>query len=216
MAYVALFFSLAFLVNLAFVVTCLAAAAAQYRVGHPGTLRRCALALATAIGTFVAASVVMFLAFRYDTFGVLWAVYEQNDAFNAHTGRSYGKWLLWNPILFTLFSGGPVIALAVVGAVRDVVRMARGERRFVPFAACFWIVWTLLWLSGKNLGEVERLWVFLMPIAAIVGVASLRVTADSARRLFWLLPIQAVHVIVYRSCFDVYGAAGYFHKLLGM
>ena len=55
----------------------------------------------------------------------------------------------------------------------------------------------------------------LCVLAAIVGVASLsrEGTLDTGT-VAWLLALQALQVAAFRACFDVYGTAGYFHKLL--
>ena len=83
--------------------------------------------------------------------------------------RTYWKWLLVNPLELALSVGLPVIALAVGGIITAVLRVlhtsALQGRRDVAVSFCLAAAATLgaLWLSGKNQGEVARLWCFLTP-----------------------------------------------------
>lgn len=93
----------------------------------------------------------------------VWSWNFSNHAlFYEHNVRTWWKWLLVNPLELTLAVGVPVVAAAKWGALRRLaVRDWAGLRRSAVPA--FFVVWTLLWLSGKNMGEAARLWVFLMP-----------------------------------------------------
>lgn len=103
---------------------------------------------------------------------VLWSTTGCNlfeiwrDNFRNHAGfyqqfpRTYWKWLLENPLELGFAVGLPLSYLALVGLVRA-IRNFRAPAS-VPALASF-TTWFLLWISGKNMGEAARLWIFLMP-----------------------------------------------------
>ena len=213
MLYLAFFFSLAFLVNVALCGLCAIVGAALSPRAWRDVCRSSALAGAVAAATFLLLSLLFWLLFRYDTLGALWAVYTQNDAFNVHSKRTYWKWLLANPVQGFVFSGCSLSTLLCFGLAADLRRLASRTLKAVTYSACFAAVLALLWLTGKNLGEVDRLWVFLMPLAAVAGAASLRDTL-SRHTATCLLSLQALQLIIFRAGFDVYATAGYLHELL--
>ena len=83
--------------------------------------------------------------------------------------RTYWKWLLVNPLELAFSVGLPVTGFAVCGVTMAVLRVLRGGplqcRRAPAVALCVAAAatWGALWLSGKNQGEVARLWCFLTP-----------------------------------------------------
>ncbi len=94
-------------------------------------------------------------------------------------GRTYWKWVLYNPVEFACFLGAPITIWAVAGDL-PVLRRSRpaaipppsagedkgGGRSFI-FA---WLVTlVLLNLSGWVRGETGRIWLFLMPPAAMLA-----------------------------------------------
>jgi hypothetical protein len=108
--------------------------------------------------------------------------------------RSYLLWLLFNPLDFLLFLGLPLILAAVTGLGGE--RRSRRERSFAR-------VWTMLLLvllaSGVLRGEVGRIAIPLMPMAALAWVprpgrgdasliAALCALTAVALRLAWQLP----------------------------
>lgn len=145
-------------------------------------LRHALLALCAAF-VFLAATAVVGFVFDLNLFRV-WAMNLRNHAaFYDQAGfpRTYWKWLLVNPLELMFAAGWPVLLLAIVGAIRSVRRdpggaeaSARDRRR--PFAAagpavCCGVVWSILWISGKNMGEAARLWLFLLPWLLWVSAA---------------------------------------------
>jgi hypothetical protein len=84
--------------------------------------------------------------------------------FYEHNVRTPWRWALTNPVELGLAVGLPVAFLGVVGLVELSRRQSgRGLGGRRPMTLAYVIVWTLLWLSGKNMGEAARLWLFLMP-----------------------------------------------------
>ncbi len=82
--------------------------------------------------------------------------------FYEHNVRTWGKWLLVNPLELALAAGLPV---CLAGAI-SLGGLVKGRRLWSGRAALlvpFLLVWGLLWASGKNMGEAARLWILLMP-----------------------------------------------------
>ncbi|MDB5388176.1 MAG: hypothetical protein JWM11_3822 [Planctomycetaceae bacterium] len=86
--------------------------------------------------------------------------YHNHAGFYLQYPRTYWKWLLVNPIELGFAAGLPISVLALFGVVRA-IRNPRDVAQG-PAWACL-ATWSLLWLSGKNMGEAARLWIFLMP-----------------------------------------------------
>lgn len=92
----------------------------------------------------------------------VWSLNLQNHAgFYDQFPRTTWKWLLVNPIELALACGIP---LALAGSVA-VFRAARkcGFAQSAQTLAVA-VVWAILWLSGRNSGEVARLWIPLLPL----------------------------------------------------
>ena len=86
--------------------------------------------------------------------------YQNHAGFYARYPRTYWKWLLVNPLELSFAVGLPLMVLALSGW-RHYWNNARGAA-----SGPFWmslLTWSLLWLTGKNMGEAARLWLFLMP-----------------------------------------------------
>lgn len=86
--------------------------------------------------------------------------YRNHAGFYLQYPRTYWKWLLVNPLELCLAAGLPLVLLALT-SLRVVWKTPRAAA-----AGPFWMslfTWALLWLTGKNMGEAARLWIFLMP-----------------------------------------------------
>ncbi len=86
--------------------------------------------------------------------------------------RSYGLWLLFNPLDLALFLGVPVAVLAL-GRVTEAARATLDGRAEAPerFTAVLALGLGLLWLSGTTRGEVGRIWIPLMPVMLVAALA---------------------------------------------
>lgn len=155
-------------------------------------LKRPLLLAAVALAVFAAAALWFWWCFDAN----LWNIWRENlrnhAAFYARASnpRSYGKWLAANAVELTLAVGFPVVLLAAANLLRIAVRPEERRRRENGPVWCTAIVVGLLWLSGKNMGEAGRLWLFLMPWLLWASAAFWR--QPSARRT-WLafLAVQA-------------------------
>lgn len=112
--------------------------------------------------------------------------------------RSYWPWLFANPIETAIAMGIPAAVWCTTGAVAD--------RRYVPRVAwCALAVVTIANLTGRNMGEVARLWIlFLPPLMAAAGVGLTRlgggpraVVATVALTALQTLGLQSLIQVVY-------------------
>ena len=90
-----------------------------------------------------------------DPFAIWWWNLKHNARFNEGGQRSYLNWLLVNLLDLAISSGLPAFAWFVVGCL--------GLRRAPRVVWCGLAVILLLDLSGRNLGEVARLWMLFLP-----------------------------------------------------
>jgi methylthioxylose transferase len=131
------------------------------------------LSLVAAV-TLLAATAAVWWAVDLNLFNV-WSWNIHNHAgFYERSGftRTYWKWLLVNPVELVLALGWPVFLLGVIGpwihrrklsvTLEDKPNAGWGVPEFGLFFCCL-VTWGLLWVSGKNMGEAARLWLFLLP-----------------------------------------------------
>lgn len=170
-----------------------------------------ALFWTAAAGGLVVGFGVLWILWGYNSFAALLACYRNHAAFYEHFDRTYWKWALFNLFEFALFFGAPLSATAAA-AVGELRPRAVGRRRAAFLAAAAVGVLLLLDIWGKNLGEVARLWVFFMPIAAIGALAALEERLD--RRAFLSLSIlQVISIMLLRVFVDVWRIEALFREL---
>ena len=88
-------------------------------------------------------------------------------AFESTTGtRSYGLWLLGNPIEFLVFLGSPVVLLLIYSLIKRVPF----PKSLLPIALATFGTLIVLWLSGIVRGEVGRLWIYFGPLVVLIAV----------------------------------------------
>ncbi len=117
-------------------------------------------------------------------------------AFESTTGsRSYGVWLLANPIDFLVFLGFP-ISIVFVYALWKRIPLPKS---LLPIAFATFGTLILVWLSGIVRGEVGRLWMYFGPLVVLIAAGWLeggrdrqRVTHDSPHLSFYALLIALV------------------------
>ena len=142
---------------------------------------------------------------------------ENHGMFYDHNTRSYLSWLMVNPLEAAFALGLPIASLCLMGAVGSI----RGDRSR-PIAISQFLawsgVWAFLWLSGKNMGEAARLWIFLAPWPVMTAALGLSpkclATADSSslsdefpspdRSRVWavLLALQLLACVWTMTCID--------------
>jgi hypothetical protein len=88
-------------------------------------------------------------------------------AFESTTGnRSYGVWLLGNPIDFLVFLGFPITILLLYNLIKRIPF----PRSLLPLAIATCGTLILLWLSGIVRGEVGRLWMYFGPLVVLIAI----------------------------------------------
>jgi hypothetical protein len=102
--------------------------------------------------------------------------YHNHAGFYQQNVRTYGRWLIANPIELAFALGSPLAFAAILG-IAFAIR-AGWRRRAAGPAWCLTAVWLLLWLSGKNMGEAARLWLILMPWAAWLSAGYFEATLN--------------------------------------
>ncbi|MEZ5950657.1 MAG: hypothetical protein R3C12_15865 [Planctomycetaceae bacterium] len=131
----------------------------------------------------------------------LWWLYDLNLAtvwrinlakhgeFYDHNTRNYLAWLLENPLELAFSLGGPLFVLTISAVWRFRWRPRGDALGHLAYSVV--LVWVLLWLSGKNMGESARLWIFLFPLILLVVASQFPrhgTTAPEADAPFpWLL-----------------------------
>lgn len=154
---------------------------------------RSALLAAAALAGFLTPVLLLHRFVGIRLLGVWLWNFRNHALFYEHFTRTYWKWLLANPVELSLAVGWPIVVLAFSAAkflaerrpipeeplspvdgreggaepaatlqraVEGASRWSRLRATALPATLC---VWGLLWLSGKNMGEAARLWIFLMP-----------------------------------------------------
>ena len=166
--------------------------------------------LAGLVGTgFLGFGVPLVLAWvllSFDALSTWWQVMASNARFNRLTGRSYLPWVLYNPVDFLMFLGVALSGLLVVG-VAGLLGRLRAWRHWDPLTVglgAYVVVLLLLDLSGANAGETARLWMFLMPGAALLVAPTLeRFGSGSGWVLLVVLLSQAVQAFVFKLGLNV-------------
>ena len=161
---VGVFFALGLLMSLAVAVIGLFLAVwwllerfVKPRDGEKADAKNVTIGLVAAIGLFLAIFVVLWLATGFSFPGAVKAgLGAHRQIILKEVGRTYWKWLLYNPIEFVCFIGLPLVIWTMAGI--------RGR-----FAWAWLITLLVLDVSGWVRAETGRIWLFLMPPAAMLA-----------------------------------------------
>ncbi|NQT19942.1 MAG: hypothetical protein HQ592_09570 [Planctomycetes bacterium] len=169
-----------------------------------GVLRRFML-MAECLGIGVLVGMVaVYIASGFDFLAIRsWGrCLSANAAFNATSDRTYVTWLVANPVMFLVFLGVPAAVLFLGRAVGE--GRALIEERKLPAADAMTVavvsVLAALWLYGANLGEVERLWMPLMPLCVMIGIG--RFGGLDRTGALILIGLQGLQAIVFKLGLD--------------
>ena len=181
-------------------VVALSAAIPVWHQGSPQQRQTHWLGLGLCVGTFALAYGALYLWSGYNVLQALPSSLAAHRQVLATGGRSYWVWVPMNLYDFLLFTGP---ALAVVGAAATYYGLTR--RQWPPLARGFvsglLVAVALLLISGSTRGEVGRIWVFLMPLAALPAAQQLAELREG--RLLWtgagLVALQVGFAIVLAS-----------------
>ncbi len=107
---------------------------------------------------------VCYWQFHMNLFAVWRWNYHNHAAFYDNFVRTYSKWLLVNPVELAFAVGLPIFVLTLIALAQHVRELL--NKRFTSqgvLAMGCGLVWGLLWVSGKNMGEAARLWIVIQP-----------------------------------------------------
>ena len=153
---------------------------------------------------FLIFAAVFYYWLHYDFVATLSAVFRNHADFYSYFPRTYSKWVYMDVLEFLVFIGMPLAVLFVYSSSAQMACLAKRDCR--AFSAFFWgtfIVFAMLDVSGKNLGEAGRLWVFFMPAAAILIAGNFKVREMvSQKGLYILLLVQLIYTCACRICLD--------------
>ncbi|MGH7199401.1 MAG: hypothetical protein ACREJB_02280 [Planctomycetaceae bacterium] len=102
-------------------------------------------------------TVLLGVSYEINLPAVWWWNYRNHAAFYDQYERTWWKWLLYNPAELVWAVGLPLLLCGVTGGIAGWRRGVWG----LPLSV--YLVWGLLWLSGKNMGEAARLWILFCP-----------------------------------------------------
>jgi len=121
-----------------------------------------------------------------------------HSAFYSQSVRTWSAWFLVSPIELAMSVGLPMACVAVVSIAQiwqpfctTGFKSLKSNHLFVVACA---VTWTLLWLSGKNMGEAARLWCFVTPWVAIAAAQQQSWNIDVNRRNWFALIIAQLVV----------------------
>ena len=151
-----------------------------------GWKRRAGLILATGAG-FLAGTLAWWAATSANPFAIWWTNQRNHARFYEKYTRTYLAWVVENPIELAVALGLPSTVWALVGLA--------SPRKCPRVAWATLFVMALLTITGKNLSEVARLWLPLMPpllVAAGAGFERLGGRPGSLAVSIALIGLQAL------------------------
>jgi len=133
---------------------------AKQQSARPG--KEAVLVVSALVG-FVTATVAVGIFFDANLLEIWKWNFRNHAGFYEQYPRTYWKWLLVNPVETVFAAGWPIAWLVLVSYGRAIRKPADWRQgRLGVLWACA-IVAGLLWVSGKNMGEVARLWILFLP-----------------------------------------------------
>jgi len=133
---------------------------------YPDEMSRHLRGAAWGIVVFAAVHQLLSSGLEYNILVALPASVAVHRQVLAAAGRSYWLWLPMNLYDFLLFMG-PALAAMSVAAIYNGLKQQRWPALPQGLVIGLLVIVALLLLSGSTRGEVGRIWVFLMPLAAL-------------------------------------------------
>lgn len=153
--------------------------------------RQVLMGLAAAAGTFILIHLLMYLIAGYSLIGNARTMMRWQSDVMAETNRDYLTWLpgnLWEVMLFM----GPALLMTACAALPMWRRLEPPARWY---AAGAFLAVAVVWLSGSTLGEVGRIWLFLMALLVpVAGMALVELPLKTSRGL--LVAVMAAQVLL--------------------
>lgn len=154
-------------------------------------------AIGVAFAGFVGAQVLIYLLSGYSLPVHVSAIMTAQREIMARVGRDRLTWTWMNLYDFALFLGPALTIAALAGVVRS-MRSLRGPHAAEWLCLGGLAALVLLDLSGTTRGEVGRIWVFLMPLFAVMATraAWAQSPPHGTIGLALLAAAQVIHAVV--------------------
>lgn len=105
--------------------------------------------------------------------------------------RRYDWWLLWNVVDVIVFAGWIIVVGFTAVTIQSVKKIRTDQRQPLQMLALSLVVLLILLnISGSARGEVGRIWLFLMPLMAVVAAPFLVSVASTWRKQWVLIGLQ--------------------------
>ncbi len=180
--------------TLAFLPVGLVVALILIRPAGSGLRRGAALIGATGLG-FVGLTLLGWGWAGADPLATWWANQRNHARFYVEYPRSYLAWNLANPVELAVGLGLPAVAWGCLGVT--------GIRRWPRVSVATLAVLASLSLSGKNLSEVARLWLPLMPPLLLISARGFEAAGGGPRSLAATIVLGGALVLVLQSTIQV-------------
>ena len=154
---------------------------------------RLGLVLGTGAGFLLLTFAVWWVS-KANPFAIWWSNQANHGLFYRDHPRGYLAWVAVNPIEMLFAVGIPTVGLAFLGM---------SGRRRPPAAVAGLIVLLLMNFSGKNLSEVARLWIPLMPPIALAAGSTFSDGPGGPRTLAVVLIVLGVQALSLQATLQV-------------
>lgn len=135
--------------------------------------RRALLFWASSAVGLVAGFLLLYVTTGYNAAATLVQCYRNHSGFYAAYERTYWKWLIYGPWEYVMFMGAPLATAAIWAMVRwrkTLTGSPQARAAFMSLASITAVMAVLI-LLGKNMGEVNRLFIFFQPLLALPACA---------------------------------------------
>ncbi|NOX97315.1 MAG: glycosyltransferase family 39 protein [Nitrospirae bacterium] len=113
--------------------------------------------------------------------------------------RTYSKWVSYNLYDFFSFAGLPISLLMFKRVISHFKEICQKRFPWDPLLVAFLVTLLFLNFSGINLGEVARLWIFLIPLLALVSAQAIKNWGSkSCFALTVVLALQFLQAVAYK------------------
>lgn len=150
---------------------------------YPDELSRHLRGALTAIGAFILVHLAIYLWSGYNILSAMAASLIAHRHILTEVGRTYWVWLPMNLYDFLLFMG-PALVVLLIWVTRHGLRSRRWSAMPQGLIIGLIIILVALLISGSTRGEVGRIWLFLMPLAALPAADYL--SRLPGRKMIWL------------------------------
>ena len=150
---------------------------------------------------FLLATAALYIIHDLNMFNVWMCNIRKHAGFYEEFERTWWKWSLVNPVELSFAVGLPVAFVVGMGAIRTLRERAGMAPEHVLQVLSVLGVWGLLHISGKNLGEAARLWLFVIPwFLWLVPLAFHTRNATAHKTWRTLVVCQMIVCVVTTSC----------------